>query len=123
MRLSRWSSADRILSPDGIRTRFGGPQIRITEWRCRKSDGWNFGGTIEATWICLNGACKVVFYKSDIDRPPTEEAFWMADGVVLRSGDIVQFDGCRYVLSVLSDEIEATLFRAYNLRALMNSST
>jgi hypothetical protein len=121
MRLYRWLPDYGALSAAEIRKRFGGPQIRITEWNCRKSDGWKFGGTRECTWICLNGSCKVVFHHSDSDRPPSEEAFWLADGVLLRRGDIVELDQCRYVLSVLTDEVEATLFKVFNLKSLIGS--
>lgn len=120
---SRWSTADGALSVEAIRARFGGPSIRISEWNCRRADGWKFGGSKGATWICVSGGCKVVFHRDDTDRPPTEESFWASEGVILKQGDVVRFDDSRYVLGVLLDEVEATLCKVVDLSAIVRGAT
>lgn len=122
IRVSRWPTEYGPLSIEAIRRVFSPDTVFVVRHKCHHArDGWQFGSAREGTWICIGGACRVVFQDASEQRPIDEDAFWRADGIILRRGDMVDFGDARFVLRILDDEIEVELGAIWKWEVLKNS--
>lgn len=115
---SRWTSDDTPLTEERVAAKFRRDSSTRFVKNTYPVGQWVQGNCATSTWVVLKGACKVVFYQHEEQKPVDEEAFWRSEGWTLHSGDKLETERTRYVLTALPDEAEVVVLTVFDVTGI-----